>query len=163
MKKCSKCQRQLPFDAFHIDKGHADGRASCCKQCRGEWVAARRADVARYNAEYYARNRERRIVEIHEYQQRHPEVKVKYRHSYRARKYQAGGSHTAADLVAIFEAQHGQCFYCDRQHLAACDGHFDHIIPLSRGGSDGVENIVFACRPCNWSKHDRLPHEWRSC
>lgn len=52
----------------------------------------------------------------------------------------------------------GRCFYCDRQVLyrhEACGGkqHLrltrDHLIPRSRGGSDGAANIVAACYACN--------------
>jgi 5-methylcytosine-specific restriction endonuclease McrA len=80
---------------------------------------------------------------------------------YRARKYEASGTHTLADLVAIIENQCGQCCYCGVQLANASDGHFDHVVPLARGGTDSPENIVFACRACNWSKHDRTPQEWR--
>jgi len=30
----------------------------------------------------------------------------------------------------------------------------DHVIPLSRGGSDHPSNMVVACRPCNLKKGD---------
>jgi len=160
MKRCSGCKRELPLDEFHVDKGHADGRTSRCKRCRAEWVASRKAELVLYNASYYVRYRERRIVEIHEYQQRRPEVKVNYRHRYRARKRHAPGSHTFADLAAIFEKQGGICFYCERQLASIQDGHFDHVVPLSRGGSDGPENLVFACPGCNWRKHARTPAEF---
>jgi 5-methylcytosine-specific restriction endonuclease McrA len=159
VKQCSGCQRELPLDAFHVDKGHSDGRVSRCKSCRAKWVESRTAERVSYNAQYYARNRDKRIAEIHEYQRRHPEIQVRYRHRYRARKHKAPGGHTYADLVAIFEKQDSKCFYCN-QHLASIhNGHFDHVIPLSRGGSDNPENLVFACPPCNWSKHARMPDE----
>ena len=35
----------------------------------------------------------------------------------------------------------------------------DHILPRSRGGETGWENVVAACRPCNIRKGDRLPEE----
>lgn len=160
VKKCSRCQCELAIEAFHVDKGHADGRASCCKACRALWVASRKSEVTVYNAQYYTQHKGHRLNQIHEYQKRHPEVKVKYRHQYRARKHHALGAHTLADLVAIFENQQGRCHYCGTQLVASCDGHFDHVVPLARGGTDNADNIVFACRACNWSKHDRTPEEW---
>jgi hypothetical protein len=39
---------------------------------------------------------------------------------------------------------------------ATVDLHFDHIIPLSRGGGDHAENIQLLCRSCNLSKGSRL-------
>jgi 5-methylcytosine-specific restriction endonuclease McrA len=38
--------------------------------------------------------------------------------------------------------------------------HVDHVVPLSRGGSDGPENIVISCPRCNCSKSSKLPEEW---
>lgn len=39
---------------------------------------------------------------------------------------------------------------------------FDHVIPESRGGLGTPDNVVLACRPCNRSKKDRTPDEWRA-
>jgi 5-methylcytosine-specific restriction endonuclease McrA len=33
---------------------------------------------------------------------------------------------------------------------------FDHLIPVSRGGSDRPRNIVISCGPCNRAKSDKL-------
>jgi 5-methylcytosine-specific restriction endonuclease McrA len=32
----------------------------------------------------------------------------------------------------------------------------DHVIPIARGGSDDPENLIAACRRCNYSKQDKL-------
>jgi 5-methylcytosine-specific restriction endonuclease McrA len=35
----------------------------------------------------------------------------------------------------------------------------DHLIPLSRGGSNDWTNVVTACSPCNTRKGNRMPEE----
>lgn len=46
------------------------------------------------------------------------------------------------------------CQYCGRK---AEDGHVDHIIPLSRGGTDRLDNLAWSCSECNQRKNARLP------
>lgn len=50
------------------------------------------------------------------------------------------------------------CYYCGiplNRHNATVD----HVVPLSRGGSNGKRNKVFACRTCNEEKGFRLLSE----
>lgn len=77
---------------------------------------------------------------------------------YKARKLNAEGTHTAADIKAQYERQKGRCYYCHKK--VGKDYHVDHIVPLSRGGSNDPENLVIACPHCNLSKQDKFPHEW---
>ena len=43
------------------------------------------------------------------------------------------------------------CFYCEEPvHVAYIEK--DHYIPVSRGGSDGLDNLVATCRRCNRDK-----------
>jgi 5-methylcytosine-specific restriction endonuclease McrA len=72
----------------------------------------------------------------------------------------AAGSHTTQDLRHIYNSQSGCCFYCGRGPIPRSEGHFDHVIPLARGGSNDPENIVFACELCNRVKHTRTPEEF---
>ncbi len=36
----------------------------------------------------------------------------------------------------------------------------DHILPLSRGGSHSIDNVVPACHTCNRSKAAKLLLDW---
>lgn len=77
---------------------------------------------------------------------------------YRARKQNARGTHTAEDILAIYEQQRGQCWWCGAP--VGDDYHVDHRIPLSRGGSNAPENLVISCPYCNRSKSNKLPGDF---
>lgn len=51
------------------------------------------------------------------------------------------------------------CQYCGVRGVQL---QCDHIIPVSRGGSNDLSNLATACRKCNLSKHDKTPEEWLS-
>jgi hypothetical protein len=48
------------------------------------------------------------------------------------------------------------CVYCGSD----ADLHVDHRIPVSRGGSNGLENLATACGPCNLAKGAKLLQTW---
>lgn len=73
------------------------------------------------------------------------------RTAYRARKGAAHGRHTREEWALVRDGYHGLCVYCH-----APSDRKDHVTPLSRGGSNDIENIVPACRSCNSRKH-RMP------
>lgn len=48
-----------------------------------------------------------------------------------------------------------RCQYC----LAALTyqtATADHVVPVARGGGDGLENVALACRSCNTRKNDSV-------
>ncbi len=51
------------------------------------------------------------------------------------------------------------CFYCGDVLLPR---EVEHRVPLSRGGTNGLGNLVAACVACNSDKGARLLHEWRA-
>ena len=61
-------------------------------------------------------------------------------------------------LRAMVQARAGEtCQYCGKR---APDGEPDHVLPLSRGGTDALYNLVWACRECHRQKGDKTPREW---
>lgn len=70
------------------------------------------------------------------------------------------GTHTAQewrDLVALTD---GRCAYCD--HVVPGKVQKDHRTPVSRGGSDAIDNIAPCCVRCNSMKHDLTEAEFRT-
>jgi len=105
----------------------------------------------------YQRHREKRLAQTTDYHRNHPEVGKASGHNYRARKAAAEGSFTAAQWLALVEAHEGRCAYCGNVRPLEPE----HKIPLSRGGSNDISNIVPACRRCNAKKHKLTDEEFR--
>jgi 5-methylcytosine-specific restriction endonuclease McrA len=55
---------------------------------------------------------------------------------------------------ALAVRDHGLCGYCGRTGET-----MDHVLPRSRGGRTEWENVVWACKPCNGRKADKLLSE----
>ena len=49
----------------------------------------------------------------------------------------------------------GRCQSCGVTFTAALPAEIDHIVPLSRGGTEADDNLQLLCRPCNRSKGAR--------
>lgn len=116
-----------------------------------------------YNRDSYKRHSYKRMEHAKLWQQSNPEKRrITYTlalHRRRARKHAAPGSHTSTDIDILYINQRGKCAYC------GCDlngkYHVDHIVPLSRGGTDYAENLALACPHCNMSKNNKLLSEWK--
>ena len=61
------------------------------------------------------------------------------------------------------------CRYCGWRHRAASKFHIDHVVAVSKGGTDSLNNLVVACERCNrakgtdvWDPTPRPRHaEWK--
>jgi len=62
--------------------------------------------------------------------------------------------------IAI-KCQDGRCWYCGEQ-FGADTPHKEHQIPRVHGGQDIIENLVYACAPCNLSKGAKTVTEFRA-
>jgi hypothetical protein len=52
----------------------------------------------------------------------------------------------------VWRRDTGRCVECGSQERL----EYDHIVPLSRGGSNTVRNLQLLCEPCNRSKGARM-------
>ena len=148
-----------------------------CKACRSayrrayyqdnkEKVAAYLQDnkekVAVQGRVYRQNNKEKITVKDRRYRQNNKEKKAALSATRRARKRGATIGDSKA-MTAFFrhtrEGSRLRFYWCSRV-TAKHDRHVDHIVPLSKNGTHGVENLCVSCAHCNMSKGAKLPHEF---
>lgn len=93
-----------------------------------------------------------------EYVKKKPEAKRHFDATRRARKAGAPGSFTLIEWECKCLAHGNRCVYCG----AGGKMTRDHDIPLSRGGSHFITNLVPACKRCNCRKRAMTGAEYRA-
>ena len=107
-----------------------------------------REEHLRYGREHYIAHREELLENSRKYFLEHPEAHSKANHNRRALLANAPGTLTKKDIKKCLEDHQNKCYYCNStEHLT-----IDHLVPLSRGGSNTPDNIVPACKACNSRK-----------
>jgi 5-methylcytosine-specific restriction endonuclease McrA len=138
--------------------------------------------------EYYHKNKEKRLEyakqyrEVHrkllskkasKYFQEHKQKVYESRHTdsfrkknrvfgkiRRARKRAAsiGDNFTVNEWKTLLERFENRCAYCRKEFINKLEP--DHVIPISRGGTNSISNILPCCRSCNAKKGAKLLEEW---
>lgn len=105
-----------------------------------------------------------------EWKKRHPRLARAKRKRYRisrklklafyqrqrdARRRNAPGRHSFVAWMQKVERFHWKCAYCGKK-LTKKTLTKDHVIPISKGGSDWLRNVVPCCRPCNERKQAKV-------
>lgn len=61
----------------------------------------------------------------------------------------------AQSRATVWDMTGGACWYCDIQTNPFRDFTIDHVIPVSKGGTDDLANLVPCCKSCNSKKGAR--------
>jgi 5-methylcytosine-specific restriction endonuclease McrA len=122
---------------------------------------AERVVVAKRN--YYERNREEVISRSRRWAEDNPDkvrmVKADNRRKRRAAKHAGHGNFTAQEFGELCDRYGNRCLRCgDAEALLEAD----HVVPLTRGGSDDISNIQPLCGSCNRRKFVRIV-DYRVC
>ena len=161
-RECTVCHQPLPAtrEFFYARSDRPGGLQYVCKECNKAAYNHRRGRKEwRENARRWrAAHRDEWDAYMKEWVTKNADKNAAYTRNRAARLRKAPGHHTAADVQAQRARQKGCCYWCGAR--VGRRYHVDHVTALSKGGSNGPENIVIACPPCNWSKYNRSPQEF---
>lgn len=120
---------------------------------------AARESVRRYRANNPDKVRER----AHRWRAQNPDAARAIQTRRRARTLGTTGTHSAADLRAIRAGQTDKqgrirCWWCGAP--IETTPHIDHKTALAAGGTNGPENLCYACPKCNRRKNTKTPSEF---
>lgn len=108
---------------------------------KAAWSAKNQERLKEIRSAWYAKNRE------------------KLRPSRKAAKARrrAAGSTDRHTVDALILAQRGRCACCGKSAGHGAPYHLDHIVPVSRGGTNERGNLQILCPLCNLQKHAKDP------
>ena len=138
---------------------------SYCKSCNAEYARnaeanwnpqqreSRRLTKLRWKRANAERNRAHSLASYERHKPKRLTAARVHTNNYRARLYNASGSHTSAQFSEIVKAQDNKCFDCTEVMNPPTCGH---LVPLSRSGSNDISNIVAQCKSCNCRQHTSI-------
>ena len=181
MKLCCRCKLVLPASGFHKEAAKGDGLRSFCKSCsrklylsqaekhrkRGRLRMRRLRQVAEfreqertyrkvnnesiktYHRGWYSRNVER----CREFNRRSRRNNLDTDRAKSARRRARiagnGGNFTPGEWRDLKHRSGNSCLCCGRKDVAL---QADHVIPISKGGTNDIGNIQPLCGDCNKTK-----------
>jgi 5-methylcytosine-specific restriction endonuclease McrA len=112
-----------------------------------------------YFKRWHLANRDERNAKTREWARANPERVLMRTRGRRAAKRGLTKHFTLAEWREKLDLFAHCCAYCGESESLTVD----HRIPLSRGGSDEISNIVPACSRCNCSKGTKTDREFIKC
>jgi 5-methylcytosine-specific restriction endonuclease McrA len=172
-KACTKCRKWYPMNGYYVAKKEHDGRQDWCKACHSDHNKAYRLANLEESRAQQKRSREKDPVKTAEYfrkwKEANPErlshIRRRWRDKHRElyyytqsvrNSYKQGrkpklGQVSFNEWIELCAHYDNRCLKCgERKPLT-----LDHVIPLSKGGTNTIDNCQPLCKSCNSGKKDR--------
>lgn len=153
-----KKQRERQSNRKDKRRAYDVANAERIAQKKREWRKANPDKVKKHKRDSQRRNSESHSIRNKRYRQRYPEKIREQSRVKWARRKTTEGKYTTEDIERLYEEQHGYCAYCGIRLFE--EFHVDHVVPITRGGTNYYDNLLLACPHCNQSKNDKLVNEW---
>jgi 5-methylcytosine-specific restriction endonuclease McrA len=140
--RCARCRKWKPIADYVMVRSRGKPR-SYCKACDSVYFHEMRGTPAAkrkpYRPAYRLTEEEKRVNK-----------RERNRLAHHARRA-AGPAPSKSELADLLRAQRERCAYCLTQ-ISDDSFHIDHKMPVSRGGTNAIENLQYTCPRCNMLK-----------
>lgn len=152
LQVCTGCDATYPLSHYPFESRVRTGHARRCRQCARsavqEWERRQKE-----SGNFLVLTREYQRT----YRRRHPDMIINAVRRRYARRFGAKGQVSRRDWTRLVNRFMGFCAYC-RSRPADSQ---DHVVPLCKGGTHSIGNLLPSCQPCNSSKGGMYLIEWR--
>ena len=153
-KVCRKCGEWYPLEQLTKHKKCKYGRDAFCKPCASKksnrYNKANRESRTEYMRKWVQNNKDKvKVTDSRRY------TKHRTERNERSSRRRAKTS-TEVDYVAI-KLRDTTCYICGQR--IGDDYHFDHVVPLSKGGTHSADNVRLTHSVCNLRKRNKLLEE----
>jgi 5-methylcytosine-specific restriction endonuclease McrA len=153
-KACSVCLTIRSLESFPLDAKAVQGRASRCKPCHRAAQALRRQDPAYRAAERRQQRPYDRKRALEDDRRAYNLARSQLRRALESGAEYDG--HQPEDLLIHWDDEgYYACICCGGPYE-----HLDHNVPLIRGGSHTLDNLVPLCQDCNLAKSGKCPYRF---
>lgn len=164
-KQCTGCNETFDISNFFVNNTYISPH---CYKCEELHKAKRHREIALYTQKWHKDHKTKKqtsysgTTEAKCYSENFNNIN--YRTKLRCEKLNIPNDLTSKDYKAILENNKTingciVCTYCKKELFVFC---FEHKTPLSRGGTNTIDNLAISCVDCNQSKHNLTYDEFQS-
>jgi 5-methylcytosine-specific restriction endonuclease McrA len=173
-RKCQVCKETKSIDDFGYQNRKLGKRKYLCISCdtarQRAFYLKNKAALLAYKKTYYEENKPMLLDKQSSYRKSNPEKVKEQFDAWRAnspevvkanskkrkaRMRGAGIKKITPKEIKNLLAQ--KCFYCQQNDAT----QIDHVVPVARGGTHSIGNLLPACTSCNSSKNKWFITEWK--
>lgn len=173
---CPRCDTTRPLEDFGPNKARKSGKQVYCKDCYASYYQTYRTSESFKERRKIATrkweqlNRDKVNAKSRKWRQKNKELfneicrsskrKNRAYYSYlegrrRVHKTSNGGFHTLEQWLSLKQLYNYMCLCCKQQEPFIKLSQ-DHIVPVSAGGTDDIDNIQPLCMSCNVRKYTNV-------
>ncbi len=169
IKFCKKCNQNLPIENFSKDSSTKDGYNFYCKSCKltaaKSWKLKNLDRYRESERQWSKLNRKKRTASYKKWRisniEKARSINAKSNRKRRAAKF--GSNSNFYTTQSVIELYGSFCHLCNSKinleasRIIGVPGweyslHIDHLVPLSKNGSDSLENVRPSHAICNLKK-----------
>lgn len=169
MRLCKKCGIEKPFSEFSKASAKPGGISYRCRLCNAEnareWRINNEERFKQTLRNNYLNNRENRLQKAKDWREANRDVKRDYNRNRKLKlKDSTIGCFTESDIIELYGTSCHLCGFAIDMKAPRQSGkpgwqnglHIDHVVPVSRGGKNTIENVRPSHGLCNLKKNNRM-------